>query len=328
MSDKKSMNQKVKGPVFDIPAELLQAYTMNGLARIGVDWFYSDSSGEVLNWSTALYEEMKDVVRQASKDRGNVYYQTDYLLPDVFSRYSISGRTVAVIGSATPLYEAYIEHFGGQPLTVEYRPIRHDIKDLLTFTFEEAMEKVKDRSLRSDHALCYSSIEHSGLGRYGDFLDPEGDLLTMEMVRNMVRPGGLFFLQIPVGPDALSWNATRIYGPARLLLLLAGWELVDTFGYQSQLLDGRFGTASESIFVLKNAPSKNSLRALFSNSQVETLQAMEADRSIWQKKLKELSAGFAYVRSEHPRIRYSPPEKHFLKGLKDRLKRYARRALG
>ena len=322
------MNQKIKGPVFDIPAELLQAYTMNGLARVGVDWFYGDSSGEVLNWPAALYEDMKDVVKRASKDRGNIYYETDYLLPDAFARHSVSGQTVAVIGSATPLYEAYIENYGGRPLTVEYRPIEHDIKGLLTYTFEEAMEKVKDGSLKADHAFCYSSIEHSGLGRYGDFLDPEGDLVTMDLVKNMVKPGGLFFLQIPVGADALLWNATRIYGPARLLLLLAGWELVDTFGYQPQLLDRGFGTVSESIFVLRNAPSGDSLRALFSNSQVESFREMEADRSIWQKKLKELSAGFPYQKTDQPRVRYSPPDRRLLKRVKNRLKKIARRALG
>lgn len=41
-----------------------------------------------------------------------------------------------------------------------------------------------------DFAFSYSSIEHNGLGRYGDPLDPNADLHDMEMLSCIIRPGG------------------------------------------------------------------------------------------------------------------------------------------
>ena len=303
------MTQTIKGPVFNIPADLLQAYTMNGLARVNVDWFYGDTSGETITWTKEFYQELKVTVARAVKDRGNIYYSTDYLLAEIFDKYPITKKTIAVIGSATPLYEAYIEHFGGTPLTIEYRKINHNINKLQTYTFEEAVDKVNSDLIRSDCAFCCSSIEHSGLGRYGDFLDPEGDLNTMQLVKNIVKLGGLFFLQIPVGQDALIWNNSRVYGSFRLLLLLEGWELVDTFGYSPELLDNKFGVETECILVLRNSKSLNSQQRLFTNQHIESFYAMEEGRSIWQKKIKELSSLFCYQRSDNPRIHYYPPVK-------------------
>jgi hypothetical protein len=51
----------------------------------------------------------------------------------------------------------------------------------------------------------------------------------------MLKPGALFFLGVPVNAehDVLSFNAHRIYGPARLPLLTAGFDILDVFGHIS-----------------------------------------------------------------------------------------------
>ncbi len=303
----------IRGPVFSIPDNLLQTFTMNGFARVKFDWYYSDTSGEMLNWTSEFYQDLRKTVVSAVKDRGNIYYSTDYLLPEIFNKYSITSKTVAVIGSATPLYEAYIDYFRGKPLTIEYRKIKHNIPHLQTYTFNEAVKKINKGILQTDHAFCYSSIEHSGLGRYGDIIDPEGDLFTMRMIKTMVKPGGLLFLQIPVGRDLLLWNNTRIYGAHRLLLLLEGWKLLDMFGYSPELLNRSGDDSTDSIFVLQNSDPDSSQQQLFSNKTIENFQALEENRSIWHKKIKQLSAGFSYQKSGgNPRIGYVPRAKLFL----------------
>ena len=63
-------------------------------------------------------------------------------------------------------------------------------------------------------------------------------------MKRLLRPGGLLFLAVPVGLDALAWNAHRIYGRKRLPLLLDGWRTVATYGFEEKMLDegplGRF----------------------------------------------------------------------------------------
>lgn len=73
-------------------------------------------------------------------------------------------------------------------------------------------------------------LEHSGLGRYGDPLNPHGDVEAVQQVHCMLKPGGLFFLGLPTSSDGSSYiefNAHRVYGTSRLALLFKNWEMVD-----------------------------------------------------------------------------------------------------
>lgn len=312
----------LKGPVFSIPDNLLQSFTMNGFVRIKFDWHYSDTSAEILNWTNNFYNDLKKIVSKAVIKGGNIYYSTDHMIPDVFKKYPIKSKTVAVIGSATPLYETYIDYFKGKPLTIEYRKIKHNIPQLQTYTFEQAVKKIKQKKLKTDCAFCYSSIEHSGLGRYGDYIDPEGDFLTMKLIKKMLKPNGLLYLQIPIGPDLLLWNNTRIYGKHRLLLLFEKWKLLDSFGYSPELLDQPESNSQDAVFVLQNAQPGNSQQKLFTNSIIEGFQILESDRSIWHKKIKQLSKDFTYKKSDNnPRINYiTPPKISFKRMIKKIIK--------
>ncbi|VDM34294.1 unnamed protein product [Toxocara canis] len=70
-----------------------------------------------------------------------------------------------------------------------------------------------------DFVVSFSSIEHSGLGRYGDPLDPIGDLREMQKIQCLLKRGGLLFIGLPVGVDAVVFNAHRIYGRLRLAMM-------------------------------------------------------------------------------------------------------------
>jgi hypothetical protein len=54
-----------------------------------------------------------------------------------------------------------------------------------------------------DAMVTFSSVEHSGLGRYGDQLNPWGDLITMAKAWCVVKPGGLALVGVPTGLDLL-----------------------------------------------------------------------------------------------------------------------------
>lgn len=55
------------------------------------------------------------------------------------------------------------------------------------------------------------AIEHIGLGRYGDKIDPDGDLKAIsELKRVLAKDGDLLFV-VPIGKPKLEFNANRIY---------------------------------------------------------------------------------------------------------------------
>lgn len=58
---------------------------------------------------------------------------------------------------------------------------------------------------------CMHTVEHIGLGRYGDTLDPDGDLKAIKELKRVVKPGGTLLFVVPVGQTRLIFNAHRIY---------------------------------------------------------------------------------------------------------------------
>jgi len=59
---------------------------------------------------------------------------------------------------------------------------------------------------------CMHVIEHIGLGRYGDPLDPDGDLKAMKELQRVLAPGGTLLLVVPLaGTPRIRFNAHRLY---------------------------------------------------------------------------------------------------------------------
>jgi SAM-dependent methyltransferase len=78
-----------------------------------------------------------------------------------------------------------------------------------------------------DLVLNCSVVEHVGLpDRYGIVGErPDGDLEAMARLRQLMKPGGVMLLTIPVGVDAVVLPLHRVYGRVRLPLLIDGFEV-------------------------------------------------------------------------------------------------------
>lgn len=261
----------VRGPVLEIPQPLLRGFTDDGKAVINTIWHYSDTattSGK-LRWRNddepggALWCIAK---AKESLEKGTpVYYASDKVMGEVFSAFPVSNKRVAVVGSATPLYEAYIHVSGGTPVTVEYRAIDNEVPWATTMTLEEAVEKPP----AVDVIMSISSVEHAGLGRYGDVLDPEADMKTVRWMRSLLPDGGLLILQVPVGSPQLQWNAQRVYGRSRLRRLLSGWQVVGAFNYNTSMWSARMkDPVHEPILVMKRVADDKFQDQAFFNKDV------------------------------------------------------------
>ena len=152
------------------------------------------------------------------------------------------------MGSGTPWYESFCLAYGAKPTTIEYNRIVSKDERLKVMTVEE----YEHNPIKFDAAFSISSFEHDGLGRYGDPLNPNGDLDAMEKMKLMVNPGGLLFLAVPIGQDVLAWNAHRIYGPVRLPKLIEHWKVLDVFGKELMRLDGQGKKHHQPVFMLQN----------------------------------------------------------------------------
>jgi len=170
---------------------------------------------------------------------------------NAFRKYSIRGKYVGVMGSDRPACESIVLCQGGYPVTIEYNKLVSKDSRLEVMTVDEY-----DANPRLfDALISISSFEHDGLGRYGDPIDPFGDLKAMEKCKDMLKPGGKLFLAVPVGPDCLVWNAHRIYGKIRMKMLLKGWRILGYFGrgrsFDQDVHESPMGDAGyQPVFVL------------------------------------------------------------------------------
>lgn len=72
---------------------------------------------------------------------------------------------------------------------------------------------------------CLHVIEHVGLGRYGDPLDPNGHLKATSELARLVAPGGDLYVSLPVGRERVCFNAHRVFSHGTVLRLFTGLEL-------------------------------------------------------------------------------------------------------
>ncbi len=233
-------------PPREIPPELYNEYTMGGKIEVYEYYFNNTYTQPVIYTKEQINENLKKIAK-----RETFYYgPTDtflYNALDTFAR-TIQGKTVGIIGSDTPLYESIILSWGGFPITIDYNPIVSEHPDLRTMTVEE----YNKNPIQFDAIISISSIEHDGLGRYGDPLNPDGDLQAMQNIKHMLKKGGLLFLAVPVGIDTIYWNAHRIYGKERLPYLLNGWKIINTFGFHESQLQSHSAGWHQPLFVLTN----------------------------------------------------------------------------
>ncbi len=88
-----------------------------------------------------------------------------------------------------------------------------------------------------DSLSCLHAIEHFGLGRYGDPVDPDGHLKGFANLVTMLKPGGKMYISFPIGQPRIEFNAHRVFCPTDIFnwsgaewLNLVNFDFVDDLG--------------------------------------------------------------------------------------------------
>lgn len=91
---------------------------------------------------------------------------------------------------------------------------------------QTALEQTTGEVGAYDAALLISTVEHVGLGWYGEQPGAYDDHRAMRRIVELVRPGGTVVVTVPYG-TAEDTEVQRIYDRARLDALLEGLEVVE-----------------------------------------------------------------------------------------------------
>lgn len=244
-----------------IPENLWNDYTANGkifnLTNYYDDRYLGSTALEPV-WTVKMIHEYRKKVQmrvQAFNYDNEPMYQFFDKNPDI-----VKGKRCLVIGSENPWAESMLLEFGALKITtLEFGTIKSEHPQISTilpqkFTEDFLLGKIDP----FDFVFSYSSIEHDGLGRYGDVLNPNGDLHMMAKLLDITKPGGYVAVGIPCCHDRLEWNAHRVYGTVRLAMLFSGYQIVGVHptilnlsnSYDKEYIAGTGYT--QPLFLLKN----------------------------------------------------------------------------
>ena len=109
---------------------------------------------------------------------------------------------------------------------VEYVDIRKMDSTLSNLVFKEGsilQLPYPDNSVTS--LSCLHVIEHIGLGRYGDPIDPEGFAKAAAELVRVLAPGGYLYFGTPIGEEKLYFDAHRVFAVETILQLFQGLVL-------------------------------------------------------------------------------------------------------
>jgi len=111
-----------------------------------------------------------------------------------------------------------VEFYDYRPAHLKLSGYKSEHGDLTNLHF--ATNSVKSLS-------CMHTLEHIGLGRYGDPIDPQGDMKAASELARVLAPGGSFIFVTPVGKPKIEFNAHRIYSYEQVLDLFPTLKIIE-----------------------------------------------------------------------------------------------------
>jgi hypothetical protein len=116
-----------------------------------------------------------------------------------------------VIGSTNPWVEACVLEAGtNEIVTLGYGAIYSKHPQLKTMVPLEFRRNYLENILEKfDAVVTFSSVEHSGLARFGDMLNPWGDIITIARASCVTKDWGYLTIGVQYGDAKLPFNAGR-----------------------------------------------------------------------------------------------------------------------
>lgn len=167
-------------------------------------------------------------------------YKTDgsidshYLLQDIYVARKVIETQPAQHFDVGSRVDGFVAHLlaslKGKITIIDIRPLPIKIGNL-DFVQADAtnLEGLDDNSVESLSSL--HAVEHFGLGRYGDKVNPMACFTAMKSLQRVLRENGRLYFSVPIGKkDGVYFNSHRMFHPLTILETFNELELLE-FSY-------------------------------------------------------------------------------------------------
>lgn len=165
-------------------------------------------------WSNDMIDKMLELCNHLEYEKlsPNDYPKSSLQFVKLFNKFvDVSEKTCLVLGSISPWIECLLLHFRAKSVTT----LDYVIPECTYKINILSMENYK-KEMKYDIIVSFSSLEHDGLGRYGDPINPNGDIDACIEAYSMLNENGYFICGIPIGYGCIESNLHRIYNQKRI----------------------------------------------------------------------------------------------------------------
>lgn len=144
--------------------------------------------------------------------------------------YRSKVKHVYDIGSRTNSFIAHLLAMEVRVTMLDIRPFDCNIEGI-DYIRTDAMDmgNIPDNSIETLTALC--SLEHFGLGRYSDPIDYNGWKKALHAIKRKLKPGGTFYMSVPVGEERVRFHAYRVFHPMTIVNEVAPDLILQEFSF-------------------------------------------------------------------------------------------------
>jgi len=133
------------------------------------------------------------------------------------------------IGSRTDGFVAHVAVFREIEI-FDIRVLNSKVENI-HYTRADLMELPENMKNYCDSISALHSIEHFGLGRYGDPIDHDGYKKAIKNITQMLKPLGFFYFSVPIGKQRIEFNAQRVFSIPFLWNILKEHYNLISFSY-------------------------------------------------------------------------------------------------
>ena len=167
---------------------------------------FMNLGGEV----SRTYPVLSDYAQSAGSARGHYFHQD--LLVASFINKANPNRHID-IGSRIDGFVAHVASFRKIEV-MDIRALSDTGHENISFMKADLMKMDNANENITDSISCLHAIEHFGLGRYGDSLDPEGHKKGFNNILRMLKADGTLYISFPIGnSNEVHFNAHRVFHP-------------------------------------------------------------------------------------------------------------------
>lgn len=179
-----------------------------------------------------------DYICKFDKYANNGEVENGYFIQDIWGARKIFENkpdTHHDVGSSVQGFIAHLLAMKQKTILIDIRPMRNTMDTPflnmgggVKYIQSDAtmLENFDDNSIESLSALC--SIEHFGLGRYGDPIDPSAWQKALHSFQRVLKTGGRLYISVPVGQkDKVCFNAHRVYHPQTIIDTLNQMQIIE-----------------------------------------------------------------------------------------------------